>query len=340
MPPRSAQLHAESSVERRDKTLGSNRTSLTTSKTIRLLQGTAATVNDYKNSHGTSSGQRRVLSAGSDRRRTAKGIKRRQTKNNPSPTTSNGRLNDQYDYRAPEAGTEGHQLEQETTAENDQVVGVADPNATNSLNPYNINTIVPYGTSLYGSSAAAGTGMMMMPPMYMGGMGPFSGAYQVLYGVQNVVFSISQAVQLVGMNQQLLQQAWESLSQMVDHAISAFHEMRALEQKLNREETEEDKQRRKRLKALRYALVFGGSWLAYKIVRGLLFHKKNKRRLTTLSTTTGIDGMGSYVGSSAMSPYSSSSSHYGHGIGYGNPYSTMNNSTFFGGMGCPGSNYL
>ncbi|KAG7345405.1 hypothetical protein IV203_032936 [Nitzschia inconspicua] len=337
MPPRSAQLQAELSVERQDQTLGSNGTSLPTSKITRRLQGTATTVNDSKNSHGMSSVQRRVLSAGSDRR-TAKGIKRRQTKNNPSPTPSNGSLNNQYDFGAPETGTEGHQVEQEATVKNYQVAGVPDPNATDRLNPYNINTMNPYGASLYGSSAGAATGMMMIPPMYMGGMGPFSGVYQVLYGVQNVVYSISQAVQLVGMNQQLLQQAWESLSQMVDHAISAFHEMRALEQKVNREETDEDKQRRKRLKALRYAFVFGGSWLAYKIVKGLLFHKKNKRRLTTLSTTTGIDGLGSNVGSSAMSPYSSS--YYGQGMGYGNPYSTMNNNTFFGGMGCPGSNYL
>jgi hypothetical protein len=134
----------------------------------------------------------------------------------------------------------------------------------------------PFG--YYGGGPTAASMMMMTPPPlpYMaglaGGVGvwPLTGLYQTMYGIQNVVLSLSQAVQLVGMNKQLLQQAWESLSQMVDHAIATFSELRTLEVMERQHETEEEKQRRRRLKALRYALAFGGGWLAYKLIRSLL----------------------------------------------------------------------
>eukprot|EP00539_Tryblionella_compressa_P004261 CAMPEP_0178746334 /NCGR_PEP_ID=MMETSP0744-20121128/7755_1 /TAXON_ID=913974 /ORGANISM="Nitzschia punctata, Strain CCMP561" /LENGTH=332 /DNA_ID=CAMNT_0020399541 /DNA_START=51 /DNA_END=1049 /DNA_ORIENTATION=- len=198
-----------------------------------------------------------------------------------------------------------------------------DININNTMGAYNSGSLLssPYGSGFYGGG---GGGMMMMPPpMYMGGsgnMGPLSGLYQVLYGVQNVVFSISQAVQLVGMNQQLLQQAWESLTQMVDHAIATFYEMRALEQhmknSITREETEEEKQRRRRLKALRYALVFGGSWLAYKLVRMLLLKTKRshgRRRLleTTNNPTAGLlNNNNSFYNSTSVGPYGMSTPPY------------------------------
>lgn len=141
--------------------------------------------------------------------------------------------------------------------------------------------VSPYG--LYGGTAS------MMPPaspyMAMGGMGGiggmgglglpyFSGINQTMYGVQNLIVSISQVIQVVGTNQQALQHAWESLNKMVDQAVATFAEMRALESIEREIETEEDRRRRKRLKALRYALVFGGGWFACKMIRNLLFRKK------------------------------------------------------------------
>eukprot|EP00536_Pseudo-nitzschia_multiseries_P004776 jgi/Psemu1/285340/fgenesh1_pg.82_\ len=150
------------------------------------------------------------------------------------------------------------------------------PSALDStgLAPYGgIGSVSPYG--LYGGGAS----MMMPPSPYMGmntmgGMPYLSGLNQVVYNVQNIIFSISQAVYVVGANQQALQQAWESLNQMVDHAVATFHEMRALDCMEREHETEEEKQKRKRLKALRYAFVFGGGWLAYKLIRNLLFRKR------------------------------------------------------------------
>jgi hypothetical protein len=58
-----------------------------------------------------------------------------------------------------------------------------------------------YGGGMYGSGMYGG-GMYGMPP-YGGGMsppGPLSGLNQFLFGVQNVVFSLGQAVQVSFMN--------------------------------------------------------------------------------------------------------------------------------------------
>jgi VIT1/CCC1 family predicted Fe2+/Mn2+ transporter len=119
-----------------------------------------------------------------------------------------------------------------------------------------------------------GAGMMGAGMPYYGGalMGPFSGLYQVLFGIQNVIFSLTQAVQLIGTNQQALQHALDSVTKMADAAIATFYELRALE--AQKEYTPEQQRRRKRLQALRWALVTGGTWLVYKIVRRLTSKQK------------------------------------------------------------------
>mmetsp|Transcript_89561 Transcript_89561/g.249113 ORF Transcript_89561/g.249113 Transcript_89561/m.249113 type:complete len:311 (+) Transcript_89561:92-1024(+) len=192
-------------------------------------------------------------------------------------------------------------------------------------------------TSLYSSNAAAaatsssmiGGGMMPysgmyaspyyggMPPM-MGGGGPFSGVYQVLFGVQNVVFSVTQAVQLMGTNQHALHQAFDSLTGMIDHAIATFHELRALEANESAKETEEQKRRRRRLKALRWAFVMGTSWLLAKIIRRLTTSRRRRIGYDS-SNNAGAIGRG-------MMPYS----------GYGSSSNLGFGSMYSGGLG-PGS---
>lgn len=170
----------------------------------------------------------------------------------------------------------------------------------------------------------------MMPPAPFMGMGlntmgvPYlSGLNQIVYNIQSVVFSITQAIQVVGANQEALQHAWESLNQMVDHAVLTFHEMRALESIERECETEEERKRRKRLKALRYAFVFGGGWLAYKLIRRLLFRKRSlqfwQQRQSAptmfgrnLYGQSNSDGMSmAYPSSTAMSNYSPANNFYG-----------------------------
>ena len=127
-----------------------------------------------------------------------------------------------------------------------------------------------YGGGMYGAGMYG-----MMSPMMMGG--PFSGVYQLLFGVQSVVMSLGQAVQLIGMNQQALQQALDAAWNLVDHSMATFHELRQLEATNSAKETPEQKQKRRRLKALRWALVMGTSWFVYKLLRRIFTSSRRKR---------------------------------------------------------------
>ncbi|CAJ1967113.1 unnamed protein product [Cylindrotheca closterium] len=148
-----------------------------------------------------------------------------------------------------------------------------------------------------------GAGMMSygMSPYYGGMspmMGPFSNLNQFLYGIQTVVFSLSQAVQLMGTNQQVLQQSFESLTSMIEHAVATFHELRALEALQNETETEQQKKRRQRLKTIRWALMVGGSYVVYKIIRRLTSKRKQIDQRGNHSTAFGGYGSGMNYGSS------------------------------------------
>lgn len=151
--------------------------------------------------------------------------------------------------------------------------------------------------------------------------GPFSNLNQFLYGIQTVVFSLSQAVQLLGMNQQVLQQAFESLTSMVEHAVATFHELRALEALQNEQETEQQKKRRQRLKTIRWALMFGGSYIVYKIIRRITSKRKHIERGNHLSRNGGYGSHmnygSSYGGSSPYGGYNMHSSLYGGPSMYG-----------------------
>ncbi len=117
-----------------------------------------------------------------------------------------------------------------------------------------------------------------MSPMMGGGMSPMIGSIsnlnQFLYGIQTVVFSLSQAVQLLGMNQEALQQAFDSLTSMMDKGVATFHELRALEAMQNAQETEEQKKRRQRLKTIRWASMMGGRYVVYKLIRRITNRRK------------------------------------------------------------------
>ena len=149
-----------------------------------------------------------------------------------------------------------------------------DPMGMNSnfgTNPMFNTALSPYGGMM------GGAGLFGSPFYGGGGIGPFSGLNQFLFGVQNVIFSLSQAVQILGMNTQALHQLLESGTQMVDHAIATWHEMQTLDQIQRSRETEEEKKRRRRLRAMRWALVLGVSYAGYKIVRYILSLTRRKR---------------------------------------------------------------
>jgi hypothetical protein len=196
-------------------------------------------------------------------------------------------------------------------------------NLSSSL--YNSANMMPYGMSPYYGG---------MSPMMTGG-GPFNSLNQFLYGIQTVVFSLSQAVQLLGMNQQVLQQAFDSLSSMMDHAISTFHELRALEAMDHASETEEQRHRRKRLKTIRWCLMAAGSYIVYKLIRRIT-SKKRKQISAGPNTNVGSTSALGYGGPSSMM-YGNSS--YRPSM-YGGGYSSNGPSMYGGVYGSGGAGFF
>ena len=170
-----------------------------------------------------------------------------------------------------------------------------------------------YGTgynSMYGGGGMYGGMYGGMSPYYGGMMtpGPLSGLNQFLFSVQSVIFSLGQAVQIIGMNTQGLRQLMESATAMFDHAVETWHEMQSLEQMARHNETEEDRKRRARLRAMRMALVAGISYLGYRLVRRLLSPRRHRPAVANTGYTTHNSGYGNYA--SSMTPYSSRPSYY------------------------------
>lgn len=109
--------------------------------------------------------------------------------------------------------------------------------------------------------------------------GPMSNLNQLLFGVQNVIFSLTQAVQIIGMNTEAVKKLLESGIAMFDHAVATWQEMKALEDASRESESEEDRKRRRRLRALRWALTTAVMYAGYSLVRQVLSRRRNPRQL-------------------------------------------------------------
>ena len=161
-----------------------------------------------------------------------------------------------------------------------------------------------------------------------GMMGPLSGLHQILFGVQNVIFSLTQAVQLIGTNQQALQLAFDSVTKLVDSALATFRELRALE--AQQEYTPEQQRRRKRLRALRWAMVMGGTWLVYKVVRRMTSKRKRLTNIYPYPSSSFGGTMipypqppyGGYGMMGGPSSYGGSFGVFGGGVGDGGGYTS------------------
>jgi len=169
----------------------------------------------------------------------------------------------------------------ETEVQQQQQVNEQNNSALMSASLYNNSGFMsPYGGGMYGGMSAGmygGGGMYGaggMGGMYGGTMaglgGPMSGLNQFLFGFQNVIFSLSQAVQIIGMNTEAVQQLLESATAMFDHAVMRWRELRALEAAHRHIESPEARKRRRRLRALRWAFVAGVTYAGYAFVRKLL----------------------------------------------------------------------
>jgi hypothetical protein len=189
------------------------------------------------------------------------------------------------------------------------------------------------GMGMYGGGGFGNMGMLGSPygmsPM-MGG--PLSGLNQFLFGIQNVVSSLGQAVQIVGMNTQAVKQLLEACVAMFDHAVATWSEMRAIEAAASEFESEEAKKRRRRLRALRWAMVTAATYAGYKCIRWIFSssRRRHQRPMLEGQPSTAAGGylapyranmsdpyaQSAYGGSYGSSPFGGGYS-YGSGQGYG-----------------------
>merc|ERR1719410_2885220 len=100
---------------------------------------------------------------------------------------------------------------------------------------------------------------------------PLSNITNMLFGLQQAIFSLSQVVQIVGMNSNALSQMVSSTLHLFDSAYNTISELHTLHQNTTRTEnkaiiSEDERKRLRRLKALRWSLVLGVSYSMYKIL--------------------------------------------------------------------------
>jgi hypothetical protein len=141
--------------------------------------------------------------------------------------------------------------------------------------------------------------MMMSPPppstnMMMNGYGPFSTITNYLLGIQNVIMSIGQVVQIVSYNASSLQQLCAALLSMMDHVVQSYreqiqqqqsmmicgennknnHDHHSIDEEHNHRMQQQQQQRR--IRVLRYTVTFAMSYLGYSLIRKLFFAKRRQ----------------------------------------------------------------
>ena len=235
-------------------------------------------------------------------------------------------------------------------------------------------------TSSYGSMGMGMNSMMMSPySMGMGGMGMMGGMYggmygggmgmgmgsqwltslnQCIFGFQSLIFSLGQAVQIVGMNAQQLHHVYDSMKGMIENVLGQVNSklgcsieellgvnknnkgkgsLRGLGDNQNPTSTEEDDEiitqneiiRRRRVAAFRWTISLASSYLLYKgvrkLIRTLIFGGGDSHRHSSIQQQhqyQGSNGYGQY-GSGMSSGYGSGGygmSRYNSGYGGGRGY--------------------
>ncbi len=169
------------------------------------------------------------------------------------------------------------------------------PNSMLGMNSYNSFNPMNPSTSMYGNYGGMNNmnSMMMMPPLPMvGGGGPFSTITNYLLGIQNVIMSIGQVVQIISFNASSLQQLCESMLAMFEHAVKSWQEQQQLllvnrtlttndmdHPTISPEEQQRVKRQQRRLRALRYTITMAMSYIGYTIIRKLFSDQRRQRYL-------------------------------------------------------------
>jgi hypothetical protein len=109
--------------------------------------------------------------------------------------------------------------------------------------------------------------------------GPLFTLNQFLFSFQSVIFSIGQAVQIVGMNTQQLHHLYEQIMGMLDQALAMIHELQTLEDRRgNVTLSPEQVKRRRRLKAIRWGILLGILSAGYNVIQKWFQRRRDYQR--------------------------------------------------------------
>ena len=81
------------------------------------------------------------------------------------------------------------------------------------------------------------------------------------------------------MNTQALHQMYEQGMTILDKVLRTLHEINSLENISQKHLSEEDKKRRRRLKALRWSVLVGGSYIGYRFVANWIQKRREYSRI-------------------------------------------------------------
>lgn len=155
---------------------------------------------------------------------------------------------------------------------------ISQPQLADSQTDSSFNTMNTY-TSPYNMNMSPLSMMQYGYPSMgygMNSIGPLSTINQYLFSFQSFIFAIGQAVQIVGMNTHQLHQLYDQLTAMADQALLYIHEMKTLsiQEVATKNLSDEERRRRRRLKAIRWGLLFSASYASFWTI--LKWYKKRK----------------------------------------------------------------
>jgi len=179
--------------------------------------------------------------------------------------------------------------------------------SSNNMNDSNSNMLSnnPYFQSSYG-----------MPPMGMYG-GGFSGEQisglghpgitNFLFSVQSVVFSLGQTMQIISMNSQALSQMCQSTKQMIEQAVKNLIEFKSQFENFmiscdkhatshTLTNSEQDRKRRRKLKAIRWTLAMTVTFMGYKLVRYAMQRRRRRPQNLMIEPPPQLTGHLPYYG--------------------------------------------
>jgi hypothetical protein len=136
------------------------------------------------------------------------------------------------------------------------------------------------------------------------------------------------------MNTQALHQLYGQGMTMLDNILNTLHEINTLENASQKQLSEEDKKRRRRLKALRWSILVGGSYVGYRVVANWIKKRREFKRIQFEGDLHRTNRVAHSAGS-VMIPPSTSWQH--HGNQYGSEWSNTgaHNTGYYGGLGDP-----